>query len=91
MPAALMFYERDSTVYSPAIKINATQSLNEVLDSPFPEDADFLCYFEMGSGLTVLVATFDDVLMQFALDKNFGGPTKANDEFGLDHTSVTYE
>ncbi|MFA4901723.1 MAG: hypothetical protein WC600_03155 [Desulfobaccales bacterium] len=84
-------YENEGIVYSPPIKIDAIQQLDEVVVSPFPEHADFPWYFQkLGSSLTVLAGTFDDVLVQFALDKNFGGPTKANDEFVLDYTAVPY-
>jgi hypothetical protein len=84
-------YQRDSFVYSPPFKVNALQPLEEVKDSPDPEDSCCPWYFQkLGSSLTVLAGTFDDVLVHFALDKNFGGPTTANDEFGLDHTAVPY-
>jgi hypothetical protein len=89
--SGITVYENEGNVYSPPVKINALQPLDEVLDSPFTEDACCPWYFQkLGSSLTVLAGTFDDVLVQFALDKNFGGPTKANDEFGLDHTAVPY-
>jgi hypothetical protein len=84
-------YEKNGIVYSPPVKINALQPLDEVVDSPFLEDACCPWYFQkLGSSLTVLAGTFDDVLIQFALDKNFGGPTSANQEFVLDPAVVPY-
>jgi hypothetical protein len=89
--SGIIVYQRGSTIYSPPIKLNALQPLNEVADNPFPEEACCPAYYQkLGSSLTVLAGTFDDVLIDFALDKNFGGPTKANDEFGLDHTAVPF-
>ena len=89
--SGITVYEIGGTVYSPPFKINALQPLEVVFDSPNPDDACCPWYLQkLGSSLTVLAGTFNDVLIQFALDKTFGGPTKANDEFGLDHNAVPY-
>jgi len=89
--SGITIYELGSTVYSPPFKINALQPLEEVFDSPNPDDSCCPWYLQkLGSSLTVLAGTFDDVLIQFALDKTFGGPTSANTEFGLDPSEVPY-
>jgi hypothetical protein len=89
--SGIYFYEDHSTVYSPPVKIDALQPLNEVSDYPFPDlTSDHSWYFQkLGSSLTVPAGTFDDVALYIFLDKYYG-PNDYNAIFGLDPATIPY-
>jgi hypothetical protein len=89
--SGIYFYEEHSTVYSPPVKIDALQPLNEVFDDPFPDlTPNYSWYFQkLGSSLTVPAGTFDDVVLYFFLDKDYG-PNDYNAIFGLDPATIPY-
>jgi hypothetical protein len=79
--SGIYIYEEGSTVYSPPVKLDALQPLN---------DASSVEYFQkLGSSLTVLAGTFDDVLLSISLDKDYA-PNISNDIFGLDRATIPY-
>jgi hypothetical protein len=89
--SGIYVYEEGSTVYSPPVKIDALQPLNEVVDSPFPDDPCCPYYYQkLDSSLTVPAGTFDDVLLRIHLDKRYG-PNDYNAIFGLDPVTIPYE
>jgi hypothetical protein len=82
-------YETSGTVYSPPVRFDVVQ-LDAIVD-PFPDGDEHVHVFQkLASSLTVLAGTFDDVLIDIILTKDFG-PSSANAEFGLDPVAIPYQ
>jgi hypothetical protein len=82
-------YETASTgVFTPPGKIPAVLPLNEMFVNPLPIENNYW-YLMKVSSLTVPAGTFNDVLLQIALDDRYD-PNGANSFFGLDTNTVPH-
>ena len=75
-------------IFNPPGQIGLLQPLNEMIVTPLPIPDNYW-YFQQLASLTVPAGTFNDILVNIALDSNFG-PNGANTSFGLDPVEVPY-
>jgi hypothetical protein len=87
----ITFYELGSEgVFVPPGKINALQTLDEVLNFPTPDyPVNYIAYEKPGSSLTVPAGTFGDLLLLIFLEEDFG-PNSANTLLDLDPVKIPY-